>query len=65
MNKWVRAVIAALAWSIAAIAAAQDTTGTIAGRVVDAQNLAVPGVTVTATGAQGTKTTVTDGDGRF
>jgi hypothetical protein len=57
--------MAALAWSIAAIAGAQDPTGTIAGRVTDAQNLAVPGVTVTATGAQGTKTTVTDGDGRF
>jgi len=65
VNKRVRAIIAAVAWSIAAIAAAQDTTGTIAGRVLDAQNLAVPGVTVTATGAQGTKTAVTDGDGRF
>jgi hypothetical protein len=61
----VRAVIVVLAWSIAATATAQDTTGTIAGRVIDAQRLAVPGVTVTAAGAQGTKSAVTDGEGRF
>jgi len=46
-------------------ALAQETTGSIRGRVVDAQGLAVPGVTVTATGVQGVKTTVTDADGRF
>jgi len=57
--------IACLAASVAARAAAQDTTGTIAGRIVDAQGLAVPGVTVTTTGPQGRKTAVTDGDGRF
>ena len=45
--------------------AAQETTGKIQGRVVDAQGLAVPGVTVTATGPQGSKTTVTDTEGRF
>ena len=44
---------------------AQETTGTVRGRIVDAQGLAIPGVTVTATGAQGAKTTVTDGEGRF
>jgi hypothetical protein len=58
-------VVAAFAWSLASIAAAQDTTGTIAGRIVDAQGLAVPGVTVTASGAQGMKTAISDGDGRF
>ena len=49
----------------AAVASAQETTGTIAGRIVDAQGLVVPGVTVTATGPQGAKTTVTDTEGRF
>ncbi len=44
---------------------AQETTGTIQGRIVDAQGLAIPGVTVTATGTQGAKTTVTDATGRF
>ncbi len=45
--------------------AAQETTGRIEGRIVDAQSLPVPGVTVTATGPQGEKMTVTDTDGRF
>jgi len=45
--------------------AAQETTGKIQGRVVDAQSLAVPGATVIATGVQGSKNTVTDGDGRY
>jgi carboxypeptidase family protein/TonB-dependent receptor-like protein len=51
--------------SLASSASAQNTTGTISGRIVDAQGLAVPGVTVTATGAQGIKTAVTDSEGRF
>src|SRR5690349_20498240 len=34
-----------------ALAAAQVTTGTIAGRIVDQQNTAIPGVTITATDA--------------
>jgi hypothetical protein len=58
-------VIAVIAFSVAGRAAAQDTTGTISGRIVDAQGLAVPGVTVTANGSQGIKVTVTDRDGRF
>jgi len=45
--------------------AAQETTGKIQGRVVDAQSLAVPGATVTATGVQGSKNTVTDTEGRY
>src|SRR5262245_22969613 len=48
-----------------AAAHAQSTTGRITGRVVDAQGLAVPGVTVTVTGAQGSKTVVSDSEGRF
>ena len=44
---------------------AQETTGSIRGRVADAQGLAVPGVTVTATGLQGAKSATTDGEGRY
>ena len=50
---------------LAPIAAAQETTGQLQGAIVDGQGLAVPGVTVTATGPQGVKTTTTGGDGRF
>jgi outer membrane receptor protein involved in Fe transport len=49
----------------AGMAHAQETTGTIQGRVVDPQGLAVPGATVTITGPRGAKTEVTDGEGRF
>src|SRR5258707_197467 len=49
----------------AATARAQSTTGTISGRIVDGQGLAMPGVSVTATGPQGAKTAVTDTEGRF
>ena len=45
--------------------AAQETTGKIDGRIIDAQRLAVPGATVTVTGPQGTKTADNDADGRF
>src|SRR5579872_1049960 len=44
---------------------AQEITGQITGQVTDAQGLAVPGVTVTATGPQGAKNSTTSGDGRF
>jgi hypothetical protein len=46
-------------------ALAQETTGSIRGRVVDSQALAVPGASVTAAGPQGTKSATTDSDGRF
>ena len=52
-------------WSGTAGAAAQNTTGVIAGRIVDGQGLALPGVAVKATGAQGAKSTTSDGEGRF
>src|SRR5262245_48316226 len=51
--------------AVVASASAQDTTGTSAGRIVDAQGLAVPGVTITATGEQGAKIARTDGEGRY
>jgi outer membrane receptor protein involved in Fe transport len=50
----------------AALATAQETTtGSIAGRVVDAQGLAVPGATVTVITPQGTRTFTTDANGAF
>jgi Carboxypeptidase regulatory-like domain/TonB-dependent Receptor Plug Domain len=58
-------IIAFIACSVGGRAGAQDTTGTISGRIVDAQGLAMPGVTVTATGSQGVKTALTDVEGRF
>jgi hypothetical protein len=58
------AIIAFLSFSIGVVAA-QETTGTISGRTIDAQGLVLPGVTVTATGPQGVKSTVSDADGRF
>jgi hypothetical protein len=51
--------------SSAGLALAQETTGSIKGKIVDAQALSVPGVNVTATGTQGAKSTTSDTDGRF
>src|SRR5262245_37297363 len=55
----------AMLLTIAHWAAAQETTGTISGQVLDAQGLAVPGASVTITGPQGAKTVTTNGEGRF
>ena len=55
-----------LSAACAAVASAQETTtGAIAGRVTDAQNLAVPGATITVISPQGDRTFVTDSEGRF
>jgi hypothetical protein len=60
------AVLLALALGLPGFASAQQTTtGTISGRILDAQGLAIPGVTVTVTGAQGARTATTDAEGRF
>ncbi len=61
----ISAFLVALALAATGLASAQDTTGTITGRIVDAQGLAVPGATVTLTGPQGPRSVVTDSDGRF
>jgi hypothetical protein len=54
-------------WLAATPAAAQQTTGTISGRIVDAQGAAIPGVTVTAKNAATgfVRTEVSDGEGIF
>ena len=53
--------------TLSASALAQQTTGTIAGRLVDAQGAAVPGVTVTGRNVQTgfVRTGVTDGEGIY
>jgi hypothetical protein len=70
MSRWISigsAVLALTAWAAApaALSAQEATTGTIGGRVFDAQGLAIPGATVTVSGSQGTKTAVSDAEGNF
>ena len=55
----------ATAIAVASAAYGQETTGTISGRTVDAQGLAVPGVKVTVTGPQGARETMSGADGNF
>jgi hypothetical protein len=59
------AFLVALALAVTGVAIAQETTGSLAGQVVDPQGLAVPGATVTVTGPQGARTFVTDAEGRW
>ena len=54
-----------LALTSATLVRAQETTGTVTGRVTDAQGLAIPGATVTLTGPQGAKSFTSDSDGRY
>lgn len=48
-----------------AVSAQGTTTGSIAGRVTDAQGGVVPGASVTLSSEQGSRSVVTDGRGRF
>jgi hypothetical protein len=61
----ISAVLVALALAVTGLAAAQETTGSIGGTVVDAQGLPVPGASVMVTGPQGARTIVTDGEGHY
>ncbi len=55
-----------LGFVAAGFATAQETTsGSIAGEVVDAQGAPIPGATVTVTSDQGSKSIVSDSNGRF
>jgi outer membrane receptor protein involved in Fe transport len=65
MKRLILLTAALLIFGSAGSTFAQETSGSIRGRVVDVQGLGVPGVTVTAAGPQGTKTTTSDGEGRF
>ena len=58
-------LVIALLTAIAPSARGQETTGTVAGRIVGPDQSALPGVTITVTGAQGVKTAVSDGNGRY
>src|SRR5688572_18953969 len=64
----VKACLAVVCLTLCAVsAAAQSTTGTISGRVVDTQGLSVPGVTVAAVSPnlQGARETVTSENGDY
>ena len=50
---------------LSGVASAQETTGSLTGRLVDTQGLAVPGATITVTGPQGARSFVSDEEGRF
>src|SRR3954467_14869265 len=68
MKRIIVAMIAVYAFALTATSAtAQQTTGNIQGRIVDAQKAAVPGVTVTAKSAATgfTRTEVTDAEGIY
>jgi hypothetical protein len=61
----ISAFLVAFALAVSGFAVAQETTGSLAGQVVDQQGLAVPGATVTVTGPQGANSFVTDAEGRY
>ena len=67
MKKIILAMIVLCALVAPSIALAQQTTGNITGRIVDAQGAAVPGVTVTARSTQTgfVRTDVSDGEGIY
>ena len=65
MHARISALVVAFVLALTGLAAAQSTTGTLTGRIVDSQGLAVPGATVTITGPQGARSEVTDSTGRF
>src|SRR5215510_12614157 len=65
MSTRIAVLVVAITLGVSQIGFAQETTGTVSGRVVDSQGLPIPGATVTATGPQGTKQAVTDATGLF
>jgi hypothetical protein len=67
MKKIILAMIVLCALAVPSIGLAQQTSGNITGRIVDAQGAAVPGVTVTARNPQTgfVRTDVSDGEGIY
>jgi hypothetical protein len=64
MGKYTSAVLLAVL-VVSGVASAQETTGSLTGRLVDSQGLVVPGASVTVTGPQGARSFVSDAEGRF
>src|SRR5262249_31155105 len=60
-----RAFLIALTLLTGSVAAAQETTGTLSGRLIDSQGLPGPGAAVNVTGPQGSRTVTSDSTGRF
>lgn len=67
MSAWRRPVLLLCFLLLAAVAASAQTTGSILGRVTDADGGVLPGVTIEARSAnlQGVRTDVTDAEGRY
>jgi hypothetical protein len=67
MHARLSAFLVAIALAVTGLASAQERFGTLTGQVVDQQNIAVPGVTITLTNTQTgqTRTFVTDATGRY
>ena len=67
MKTIITSMILLCAVAFATPAFAQQTTGSIQGRIVDAQKAAVPGVTVTAKNAETrfTRSQTSDAEGRY
>jgi hypothetical protein len=67
MKRIILAMIVLCSLAAVSAASAQQTTGNINGRIVDAQNAGVPGVTVTARNPQTgfVRTDVSDGEGLY
>lgn len=61
----VSAIVVALWLAVVGSVSAQETTGTLSGKLTDEQGLALPGATVSVTGTQGARSFVTDADGVF
>ena len=52
MHARISALLLAFVLALTGLAAAQETTGAITGRITDTQSLAVPGATITVTNIQ-------------
>jgi hypothetical protein len=67
MQARISALLLAFVLALTGLAAAQETTGAITGRITDTQSLAVPGATITVTNIQtgAARTFVADSDGRY
>ncbi|MPY86309.1 MAG: TonB-dependent receptor plug domain-containing protein [Luteitalea sp.] len=63
--RWLTCVVLVLALATARSSVAQETTGTITGRVIDDQGLGLFGAAVIATGPQGQRSAVSGANGVF